>query len=222
MTSNYAFKLIILGASGVGKTCIVQRYCNDTFEGPTHKTTLGFDFSSKKTEVNGKKIDLEVWDTAGQEQYRAVAKMYYRDVHGVILVYDITDKNSFERLKYWMDDLEINGNKIEEKILVGSKKDREADNREVSLFEAKKFATERGLQWTECSAKTGDGVTEMFNMLIEKIIHSYENNPEFKSLFSRSTIVTAGEPISQADANHRKVGYKLDSKKARKKTEGCC
>lgn len=221
MTSQYSFKLIILGASGVGKTCIVQRYCNDVFEGPTHKTTLGFDFLSKKTEVNGNKVDLEVWDTAGQEQYRAVAKMYYRDVHGVILVYDITEKNSFDRLKYWMDDLEINGNKIEEKILVGSKVDREVD-REVSLFEAKKFATERGLEWTECSAKTGDGVIEMFNKLVEKIIKSYNSNPDFKALFSRSTVVTSGDPISTADAKHRANGYKLDSKKVKKKSGGCC
>lgn len=219
--SEYSFKLIILGASGVGKTCIVQRYCNDIFEGTAHKTTLGFDFLSKKTEVNGKKVDLEVWDTAGQEQYRAVAKMYYRDVHGVILVYDITDKHSFERLKYWMDDLEINGNKIEEKILVGSKIDREAD-REVALFEAKKFATERGLQWTECSAKSGEGVVEMFNKLVENIIDSYNKNPDFRALFSRSTVVSAAGPISQADAAHRKKGYKIDGKKMKEKKKGCC
>ena len=221
MASNadYSFKLIILGSSGVGKTCIVQRYCNDIYEGPTHKTTLGFDFLSKKIEIGGKKVELEVWDTAGQEQYRAVAKMYYRDVHGVILVYDITDKHSFDRVKYWLDDLEMNGNKMEMRILVGSKLDRDPD-REVSLYEAKKFATERGLEWTECSAKAGDGVIEMFDKLIGKIIESYESNPDFRSLFSRSTVVTAGPSINDADEKHRK-GYKLEVKKKSKK-DGCC
>jgi GTPase SAR1 family protein len=76
MSSSSSFKLIILGALGVRKTHIAQRYCNDIFEGPEHKTTLGFSFLLKKTEVNEKKVGLEVWDTTGQEQYRAVAKMY--------------------------------------------------------------------------------------------------------------------------------------------------
>ena len=132
----------------------------------------------------------------------------YRDVHGVILVYDITDKPSFERLKYWMDDLEINGNKMEERILVGSKIDREAD-REISLFKAKKFATEHSLQWAECSAKTGVSVIDMFEMLVKKIIESHDNNPEFRILSSRSTIISAAGAISNTEGKHRKVGTNL-------------
>ena len=220
-STDYSFKLIMLGASGVGKTCIVQRYCNDIFEGPMHKTTLGFDFLSKKTEHKGKHVDLEVWDTAGQEQYRAVTKMYYKDVHGVVLVYDTTDRTSFEKAKFWLDDLEMHGNKMEEKILVGSKMDLAA-KREVTLFEAKKFAAERKLEWTECSSKTGEGVTEMFEMLLDKIIASYENNAEFRNLFCRSTIVSVGPPISEADAAHRSQGYKLHKDKIGKKKDGCC
>ena len=223
MASNdYSFKIIILGASGVGKTCIIQRYCNDIFEGPTHKTTLGFDFLSKKTQHEEKRVDLEVWDTAGQEQYRAVTKMYYKDVHGVILVYDTTDTSSFDKAKFWLDDLDLHGNKMEERILVGSKMDLAA-KREVSLYEAKKFASERKLEWTECSAKTGDGVNEMFDILIGKIVTSYNNNAAFRNLFSRSTIVSVGPPISEADEVHRSKGYKLDKNKIlKKKKEGCC
>jgi len=183
---------------------------------------LGFDFLSKKTEHKGKTIELEVWDTAGQEQYRAVTKMYYKDVHGVVLVYDTTDRTSFEKAKFWLDDLEMHGNKMEEKILVGSKMDLSA-KREVTLYEAKKFAGERKLEWTECSAKTGEGVNEMFDMLLEKIIYSYDHNEEFRNIFCRSTIVSVGPPISEEDAKHRQKSYKLSkSNLDKKKKDGCC
>ena len=221
-SADYSFKFIMLGASGVGKTCIVQRYCNDIFEGPAHKTTLGFDFLSKKVQFKEKQVDLEVWDTAGQEQYRAVTKMYYKDVHGVVLVYDTTDQSSFEKAKFWLDDLDMNGNKLEQRILVGSKMDA-VSKREVTLYEAKKFAAERKLQWMECSAKTGECVNELFEMLIDKTIYAYHNIDDFKKLFYRSTVVSVGPPISEADAAHRSQGYKLNKEKIhKKKKSGCC
>jgi len=219
MTSDYAFKLIMLGASKVGKTSIVQRFCNDIFEGPGHKTTLGFDFITKKLEYNGKHVDLEVWDTAGQEEYKAVTKMYYKDVHGVILVYDTTDKASFEKTKFWLDDLDMHGSKLEQRLLVGSKMDL-GSQRQVTLYEAKKFAAERKLEWTECSAKTGEAVKDVFNLLIDKMIVSFNTNPDYKKLFSRSTLITVGPAISEADASHRSQGYKLNKEKVGKK--GCC
>ena len=221
-SSDYFFKLIMLGASGVGKTCIVQRFCNDVFEGPAHKTTLGFDFLGKKLEHDGKRVDLEVWDTAGQEQYKAVAKMYYKEVHGVLLVYDTTDKSSFDKLTFWLDDLDMNGNKMEQRILVGSKMDL-TDRRDVQKFEAKKFASERKLEWMECSAKTGSCVGDVFKLLLDKIIQNYDSNEEFRRIYGRSTIVSVGPPISEADAAHREKPYKmiLQSKKGKKKG-GCC
>ena len=218
--SDYSFKLIMLGASGVGKTCIVQRYCNDVFEGPAHKTTLGFDFLTKKLVKDGKNVDLEVWDTAGQEQYRAVTKMYYKDVHGVMLVYDTTDRSSFDKAKFWLDDLDMHGSKLEQRILVGSKMDLTL-RREVSLFEAKKFAAERKLEWVECSAKTGENVSELFDLIVEKIMVAYSSSAEFKGLFSRSTIISVSPPISEADAAHREKGYKLHKKKE-EKAKSCC
>ncbi len=219
-TSDYSFKLIMLGASGVGKTCIVQRFCNDVFEGPAHKTTLGFDFLSKQTVHKDKRVDLEVWDTAGQEQYRAVTKMYYKDVHGVILVYDITDKESFETAKFWLDDLDMHGSKMEERVLVGNKLDIN-ERRAVTLYDAKKFAAERKLEWSECSAKSGDNVNEMFDKLIDRIVERYKSSAEFRNLFSRSTVVSVGPPISEADAMHRSQGYKLHKERIKKKS-GCC
>jgi small GTP-binding protein len=220
-SSDYFFKLIMLGCSGVGKTCIVQRYCNDVFEGPAHKTTLGFDFLGKKLEHNGKRVDLEVWDTAGQEQYKAVAKMYYKEVHGVLLVYDTTDRTSFDRLSFWLDDLDMNGNKMEQRILVGSKMDL-IDKRDVQKFDAKKFASERHLEWMECSAKTGECVHDVFRLLLDKIIQNYDANEDFRRIYGRSTVVSVGPPISSADAAHRENPYKLNTVKKKKKKSGCC
>eukprot|EP00826_Nyctotherus_ovalis_P036795 TRINITY_DN3295_c0_g1_i1.p1 TRINITY_DN3295_c0_g1~~TRINITY_DN3295_c0_g1_i1.p1 ORF type:complete len:221 (+),score=51.60 TRINITY_DN3295_c0_g1_i1:167-829(+) len=220
MKADYLFKLIILGTTQVGKTCIAQRYCNNIYDETKHGSTLGFDFLSRQTTVGGKSVSLEIWDTAGQEQYRAIAKMYYRDAHGVILVYDIADKDSFEILKYWIDDLEMNGSRLEEKILVGNKSDLETE-REVAQFEAKRFAVERELMWTECSAKTGKEVKEIFNKLVEKMVKSYETKIEFRSLFSRSTLISAIAPISKEDAEHRETGYRITSNKLSKKSN-CC
>ena len=196
--SGYFFKLIILGISGVGKTCIIQRYCNNKFDGISHKTTLGFDFLFKIVEKDGKKIEMEIWDTAGQEQYRSISKMYYKEVHGVILVYDITSRHSFDELKYWLDDLGLYGNKLEEKIIVGNKVDMEID-REVGFFEARRFAAERNLELTECSAKDGQGVNEMFEILIDKIVKKFENNIEFRRILYHDKSVCVSEPISKED-----------------------
>ena len=219
---EYFFKLIMLGASGVGKTCIIQRFCNDVYEGPAHKTTLGFDFLTKSIEHKGKKVSLEVWDTAGQEQYKAVTKMYYKDVHGAFLVYDTTDQSSFDKVKFWLDDLEMNGNKLEKRILVGSKIDL-GQKREVSLYEAKKFALDRNLEWMECSSKSGEFVDELFEFLIDKIILSYETDDEFKQIACRNTVVSVGPPISEADEMHRSQGYKLHREKLVKKgKKGTC
>ncbi len=98
--SDYYFKIILLGIQAVGKTAIVQRYVHNAYDEESHKTTLGFDFLTKTINKDGKVIQLQIWDTAGQERFRAVTKMYYQDVDGVILVYDITCRKSFELMQF--------------------------------------------------------------------------------------------------------------------------
>ena len=181
---------------------------------------MAFNFKSKKFELKRKKIHLDAWDTAGQEQYNSVSRMYYNDTHGVILVYDITNKLSFEKLKFWLDDLEINGNKMEVKVMVGTKSDLEVD-RQVSMYDAKRFAFEHKLPWMECSAKTGEGVAELFEMMLLKLMETYDNDANFRTLFSHSTVIDVAPAISEADAKYRS-SYKLESKKSRKSKEGCC
>jgi small GTP-binding protein len=219
--NEYFFKVIMLGSSGAGKTSLVQRYCHNTYAGGGHKPTLGFDFSAKKLESSGKKIAIQVWDTAGQEEYKAVAKMYYKDVHGVVLVYDTTDKTSFEKVKFWLDDLEMNGHKMEQRVIVGSKMDL-ITKREVTMYEGKKFATERKLEWAECSAKTGEGVIELFDTLVNMIVKEYEQNDEFKRLFARSTLISPNPSKPGGDSLQPEQPYKLHPPQRRTKKKGCC
>ena len=217
-SSKLSFKVILLGTTGIGKTCIIQRYCNDTYDGGEHKTTLGFDFLTKTIDRKKRKVSLEIWDTAGQEQYRSVAKMYYRDVHGVFFVYDTTSVSSFKKMKNWMTDFNGNSTKLEQMILVGTKSDLK-DDREVDAIEAKTFATENKIDWIECSAKIGTGVDTLFNMMMDKLLDSYDYNPAFRNLFARKTIMSNVAPISKADEKHRS-GYKLRSDGKKKKS--CC
>lgn len=219
--NDYFFKLIMLGTSGAGKTCIVQRYCNDIYEGATQKSTMGFDFLTKTIQKNGKEVSLEIWDTAGQEKYKAVTKMYYKDVHGAVLVYDTTDKQSLEKLAFWLDDLDTSGNKLERRILVGSKIDMR-DERQVSLYDAKRFACERNLDWMECSAKTSKNVNEVFDCVLGKIIEAYNTSEEFKRICRRSTIISVAPPISEEDSAHRREGYRLNRKALKQKQGNAC
>ncbi len=174
---DYYFKLILLGCQSVGKTAIVQRFCYDCYEEESLKTTLGFDFLTKVLRYQGKKIQLQIWDTAGQERFRSVTKMYYQDVNGVVLVYDLASKQSIEKLQFWLDDLEMNGSKSEKRILVGNKLDL-VKKREIQPFEGKRMATERGMDWVECSAKTGEGVADIFNILIDRMIKEFHERKD--------------------------------------------
>ena len=217
-TQSHNFKVIVLGTSEIGKTCLIKRFCTRTYEPSKCKVTMGFDFTSNKIERNNKQINLEIWDTAGQEQYHAIAKMYYKDVHGVILVYDITRRKSFEKLNFWIEDLAAHGNKLEERILVGTKTDLE-DEREVDLLEAKRFAAENKLSWMECSSKTGIGVDNIFNTLADKMINSYNTNHNFRDLFNRKTLVVM-RPDKDVNTGNN---YRLSKKSINKsRKDGCC
>merc|ERR1712072_230852 len=96
-------KLLMIGDSGVGKTCLLLRYANDTFS-PTFITTIGIDFKIKTIELDGKVIKLQIWDTAGQERFRTITSSYYRGAHGIIVVYDVTDQESFNNVKTWLNE----------------------------------------------------------------------------------------------------------------------
>ena len=122
-------------------------------------------------EVNGKKVKLQIWDTAGQERFKNITASYYRGGNGVLVVYDITDRDSFENLNSWLIEIEKNANKNVYKLLIGNKSDLE-DKRKVTYQEGKDFATSNGMQFIETSAKTDSKVKDAFELLTQEIIKS--------------------------------------------------
>ena len=120
-------------------------------------------------EVNGKKVKLQIWDTAGQERFKNITASYYRGGNGVLVVYDITDRDSFENLNSWLIEIEKNANKNVYKLLIGNKCDLE-DKRKVSYQEGKDFATSNGMQFIETSAKNDTKVKDAFELLTQEII----------------------------------------------------
>ena len=173
MTSNLnpeipKYKLIFLGDQSVGKSCILNRFLNDTFE-EEYQATIGLDFQSKNVQIDNQDIHLLLYDTAGQEKFRSLIPMYTRDADIILLVYDISNKDSFSNLSQWLKDL-TNVN-MDEVILciIGNKKDL-SGNRVVNEEEGQKFAEEHDFIFQEISAKTGEGFSDLFyKQLFEKI-----------------------------------------------------
>ena len=162
------YKLIFLGDQGVGKSCILNRFLNDTFI-EDYQATIGLDFQSKNIQIENQDIHLLLYDTAGQEKFRSLIPMYTRDANIILLVYDISSRDSFNHLSDWIKDLtNINFDEVIFAI-VGNKSDL-SGTRAITLEEGKKFAEEKNFIFQEISAKTGYGFSDLFyKNLFEKI-----------------------------------------------------
>jgi small GTP-binding protein len=180
-------KIVTIGESGVGKTNLISRYVRNEFSENT-TSTVGIDFTSKVLAINGSNVNLQIWDTAGQERMRAIASAYYREANGVLLVYDITDKETFSRIPFWLKEIRDNSNDRVKIIIVGNKADL-LDDREVSLEEAKEFARLRDFYYMEVSAKTNmnNCVNVAFEELVKSVIASLRPE-ELTHLRNKSTI----------------------------------
>ena len=171
--SNYSFKVLIVGDAGVGKTQIVSRYEKDVF-GEGYEPTVSVDYSYKLIKHKTKNIQLQVWDTAGQDSYRSIIKDYYKNSHLIAFVYDITSKDSFTGIPKWVDEVKKQTDKNTKFLLVGNKYDLAEERRTVTEEEAKQYAENNGMKFFEVSAKTGDGINDMFNYIISELLKEKE------------------------------------------------
>ena len=166
--------IITLGDTTVGKTCLAQRFIGQEFK-DIKLSTIGQECFIKIVNINNHEIKIKIWDTAGQERYRSIAISSIRNANGVLLVYDITKKNTYETLEYWFKQiknvLEIKDTPI---VLIGNKIDLK-DSREVSYEKGEEFAKDHGIKFFECSAKSKINVDEAFNCLINDIYKKHEN-----------------------------------------------
>ena len=151
-------KIIILGSSEVGKTCILNRYFHNEFK-ENVLSTVGIDFQTKFFKFDDQKIKVNYIDTAGQEKFRAISVNYLKGTNGVILVFDITNKETFDLLESWLNELKDTNKSNISKVLVGNKSDL-AENREVTVEDANKFANNINCKYFEASAKTGENINE--------------------------------------------------------------
>nr|5LPN_A Chain A, Ras-related protein Rab-10 [Homo sapiens]5LPN_C Chain C, Ras-related protein Rab-10 [Homo sapiens] len=167
-TYDLLFKLLLIGDSGVGKTCVLFRFSDDAFN-TTFISTIGIDFKIKTVELQGKKIKLQIWDTAGQERFHTITTSYYRGAMGIMLVYDITNGKSFENISKWLRNIDEHANEDVERMLLGNKCDMD-DKRVVPKGKGEQIAREHGIRFFETSAKANINIEKAFLTLAEDIL----------------------------------------------------
>ena len=197
------FKILVLGDSNVGKTAFILRFCEGIFE-ENSVSTIGLDTKTKFITRQNQKIQLQIWDTAGQERFHSIAKSCYKGADGIILMYDITNYDSFKHIKKWINDIKNNINKPMEKLalyVLGNKSDLE-NGRSVDEGDKTKLKEEFGLNIMEVSAKTDKNINECIIELIDKMLE-----------------LGVGKRKSEDDEED---GQKLQANKTKKKKDNCC
>jgi len=164
---DYLFKLVLIGDSGVGKSCLLLRFADDNFT-DSYISTIGVDFRFRTITIDRKTVKLQIWDTAGQERFRTITSAYYRGAAGIIMVYDVTSMESFDHVEEWLNEVERHANESTSKLLVGNKSDRVTE-REVSTQEGQALARELGCDFVEASAKNNIHVDKAFYDVVRKL-----------------------------------------------------
>ncbi|KAJ0173782.1 hypothetical protein K1T71_010931 [Dendrolimus kikuchii] len=164
---DYLFKLLLIGDSGVGKSCLLLRFADDTYT-ESYISTIGVDFKIRTIELDGKTIKLQIWDTAGQERFRTITSSYYRGAHGIIIVYDCTDQDSFSNVKQWLEEIDRYACDNVNKLLVGNKSDL-TTKKVVNYATAKQYAEQLGIPFLETSAKNSTNVEQAFMTMAAEI-----------------------------------------------------
>ncbi|XP_054845145.1 ras-related protein Rab-19 isoform X2 [Eublepharis macularius] len=166
---DYLFKIILIGDSNVGKTCVVHRFKSGQYN-VKQQNTIGVDFTVRSLEIDGKKVKIQVWDTAGQERFRTITQSYYRSAHGAILAYDMTRRSTFESIPHWIHEIEKYGAANLVLMLIGNKSD-ETEKRQVLFEDACTLAEKHGLLAVlETSAKEAQNVDEVFILMAKELM----------------------------------------------------
>eukprot|EP00092_Neocalanus_flemingeri_P027903 GFUD01030291.1.p1 GENE.GFUD01030291.1~~GFUD01030291.1.p1 ORF type:complete len:274 (-),score=61.17 GFUD01030291.1:270-1091(-) len=170
---DYLFKILIIGDSGVGKSSLLLRYSDDTFI-ENHIPTIGVDFKIRTIVLDGKTIKVQMWDTAGQERFKAISQTFYHGAHGIFLVYDVTDSDTFYNIQKWSQDVDKYAAENVKKVLVGNKSD--LHNQIVEFDAAKTYSDSLGVPFLETSAKNNSNVNQAFLTMVESIKQSEEQS----------------------------------------------
>lgn len=165
---DYLFKLVLIGDSGVGKSCLLLRFADDAFT-ESYISTIGVDFRFRTVKIDKKTVKLQIWDTAGQERFRTITSAYYRGADGIIMVYDVTAQDSFDHVNDWLKEVNRYASEGTCKLLVGNKSDRSTE-KVVTAEQAKDFADDIGIPFLETSAKSAANVEEAFLTMASELI----------------------------------------------------
>jgi len=210
---HLVFKYILIGPTAVGKSCILLQFTENQFSGD-HEITIGVEFGTYLTNIEGQPVKLQIWDTCGQESFRSITRSYYRGAQGVLLVYDVTNRETFKHLDSWFEECTQSGDENVTLVLVGNKCDLES-KREVSYEEGKKFADDHNILFIEASAKTAFNVEEAF-IKTSKIIYDKYKKGEVK--------LDNGESIKGASmrTQHKKAHSESKAASSTKSESKCC
>eukprot|EP00826_Nyctotherus_ovalis_P062470 TRINITY_DN9040_c0_g3_i1.p1 TRINITY_DN9040_c0_g3~~TRINITY_DN9040_c0_g3_i1.p1 ORF type:complete len:219 (-),score=64.02 TRINITY_DN9040_c0_g3_i1:128-784(-) len=213
----HKMKIAMIGESGVGKTCLISRYVDDKFE--NFEPTKAASFKSKTLISSNKKVYIRqmIWDTAGQEAFRSLASFYYKDADAAVLVYDVTNKKSFNELSYWVGELIEYGPKNIILVVAGNKSDM-VDKEVVDANEASDFAKSHGASFYLVSAKSNINVAEMYLEI------GMKKFPQFKDEFDEYQGNPNDMPMGEAAGEQKKGGQKLRGKNGagQRGKGGCC
>ena len=178
MSEETVYKVLLLGDTTVGKTCFLMKYTDKTFQ-DIHMATIGLDYRLKTMKLkSGKDIKLQIWDTAGQDRFRAITKNYYKGSHGIILIYDVTNLQTFENVKNWVNQIREEASTKVVIYIAANKIDMETE-RKVTKQEGESLAQELGFPFMETSAKSGININETFDDLVERIDKVFGLKPEW-------------------------------------------
>ena len=175
---EYLFKILLVGNSNVGKSSLFLRFVDEIWK-ENFVPTIGVDFKIKSIKINNKIIKLQIWDTAGQERFKSILSSYYKGANGILLLYDITNVNSFKSLSNWLIDIEKNSSKNVKKILIGNKCDLN-ELRKIPINKGKEFADTYDMKFIETSAKNNVNINECFNILGKELINNLDSKSNKK------------------------------------------